>query len=79
MAFLSYLHVLAQDSVHCALVATAVFAEECQHVGIDTQGNLLLWPRPDYCVLEEVRAEFGRLGKIYVFVAHRVNALPIGP
>jgi hypothetical protein len=36
-------HVLAQDGVDCGLVAAAVLAEECQHIGIDAQGNLLLW------------------------------------
>src|SRR6266851_205443 len=57
-------HVLAQDGVDRGLVAPAVLAEKREHVGINAQGNLLLRPRPENCVLEEVRAEFGRVGKI---------------
>src|ERR1700722_2912997 len=73
----SRFHVLSQDGVHCGLVAAAVFTEKRQHVGIDAQSDLLLWSGPENGVLEEVRAEFGGVGKVYVFITHRINALPI--
>jgi len=63
---LSGFHVLAQDGVDCGLVAATVLAEECQDVGIDAQGDLLFRPRPEDCVLEEIGAKFGCVGKIYV-------------
>src|SRR6202034_1122140 len=77
LALFSRFHVPAQHGVHRGLVTATVLAKERKHVGIDAQGNLLFWSRPDYRVLEEIRAELGRVGKIYVLIAHRVDALPI--
>src|SRR5258706_8891799 len=74
--FFSGFHILAQDGVHRSLVAPAVLAKECQHVGINPQGDLLLRAGPEYCVLEEVRAELRRVGKVDVLIPHRVNSLP---
>lgn len=71
-------HVLAQDGVDRGLIAPAVLAKECQHVGINAQGDLLLRAGPEYCVLEEVRAELRRVGKVDVLIPHRVNSLPVG-
>jgi hypothetical protein len=47
-----------------------------QHIGVDTQRNLLLRPWPKDCVLEEIRAEFGHFRKIDVGVFHGINPLP---
>src|SRR5580692_3855427 len=70
-------HVLAQDGVHRGLVAAAVLAEKRQHVGINAQGNLFLRPRPENRVLKEVGPHLWDIGIVDVFVAHRVNALPV--
>src|SRR5271155_2698789 len=72
-------HILAQDGVHCGLVPAAMLAEERKHVGIDAQCNLLFRSWPQNSVLEEVRSQLRCVGKIYVLIAHRVDALPISP
>src|SRR5258708_39400863 len=43
-------HVFSQDGVHGGLIAAAVFTEKRQHVGIDSQSDLLLWSGPENSV-----------------------------
>src|ERR1700733_4192184 len=76
--FLSF-HILAQHGIHRGLITTAMLAEECQHVGINAEGDLLLRPRPDDRILEEIRAQLTYVRKVDVFVSHRINSRPIRP
>jgi hypothetical protein len=61
------------------LISPALLAKKRQHVGIDPQRNLLLRSRPDYRARKEVRAEFGHIRKIYVFIPKCINPLPVCP
>src|SRR5260370_14727373 len=77
LAFIPDLHVFAQDRVDCGLVAPAVLAKECQHVGIDAQSNLLLWSRPDDCVGKKVWPLLWNVGIVNVLIPECVNPLPV--
>jgi hypothetical protein len=68
---------LRQDSVHRGLVTAAMLAEKCQHIRINAQANLLLGPRPDDRVFEEIRALLRNVGKIDIFISPPINSRPI--
>src|SRR5438270_1864253 len=61
-------HILPQYCINCRLVASPLFAKELQHVGIETQRDLLFRARPDNGIRKEVGTEFCDIGKIDVFV-----------
>ena len=77
-AFVGF-NVLAQYRVNRRLITAAVFSEECQNVGVETNGDLFLGPRPTDGLSEELGTQFRDVGIIDVFVLHRINPRPVSP
>lgn len=74
---LAAFNILSQDCIDCRLIAFAGFAKESNDIGIETQGDLLLGPRPKYCIREEIRTESGNIGIVDILISERINPFPI--
>jgi len=66
--FFSRFHIFAQNQVNRSLITPPVFAEKRENIGIDAQGNLLLRPRPENCIREEIRPLLWNVGIVNVLI-----------